>query len=238
MQSTYFQRSIMMRLLKTIFCILLFFSLSAKTVYSQTVNWASLQNGHRHIVNAHAGFDYSINYGVAGSYQLPLQMPILLSIDFSMPVGEQMLDDFKTKIGGQARLYKINNFQFSASVYGIYRRYENPLARLQNFGSEMSGVIGYYTPRWFIAGEFGFDKAIVTHFKHSEAFKDDIYSEVKNGWYEPATGGNFKYGLQTGYSFSSSDIILKLGRVITQDFKTKPTLPFYGELSYNFKISK
>ncbi len=235
MNRIYFQSSKMMKFTKLIFLLPICLSLLGKTAYSQTINWASLQGEHRHIVNVHAGFDYAFNYGVAYSYQLHSQMPILLNLDFSKPVGEKILDDFKTKIGGQARLYQINNFQFSASLYGIYRRYENPLARLQNFGSEMSGVVGYYRPKWFVAGEFGFDKANVTRFKHSSMFREN-FPAVKDGWYEPATGGNFRYGLQAGYSLKSNDIILKFGQVITQDFKTKPTLPFYGELSYNFKI--
>jgi hypothetical protein len=225
-----------MKLTKAIFLIL-FFSGSFKIAHSQTINWASLKDEHKHIVNPHAGFDYAFNYGVAYSYQVQTPMPVLLNVDFSTPVGEIFLDDFKTKIGGMVRVYKVNDVQFSASLYGIYRRYENTLARLQNFGSEMTGVIGYYKPTWFVAGEFGFDKAIVTHFKHSNLFKEN-FPAVKDGWYQPATGGNFKYGFQAGYSFRSSDIMVKVGRVITQDFKTNPTIPFYAEIGYNFKMTQ
>ena len=45
---------------------------------------------------------------------------------------------------------------------------------LLNFGSDMSGIIGYYRAHFFVAGEAGFDKAIVTHFKHSENTKISI----------------------------------------------------------------
>ena len=31
----------------------------------------------------------------------------------------------------------------------------------------MGVTAGYYQRKWFVAGEAGFDKAIVTHFKHS-----------------------------------------------------------------------
>ena len=61
---------------------------------------------------------------------------------------------------------------------------------LANFGSDLSSTIGYYKPKWFVATEVGFDKAIVTHFKHSDLFKEH-FPDVKDGWYEPATGGNF-----------------------------------------------
>lgn len=70
-------------------------------------------------------------------------------------------------------------------------------------------VIGLYKTRWFVAGETGFDKAIVTHFKHSDLYKENS-PLVQDGWYQPATGGNFYYGVQTGYSFKTADLTLKL----------------------------
>jgi hypothetical protein len=214
--------------------ILCVFSIQA---FSQSVNWASLKSEQKQILNINAGWDYGLVFGAGYSYQLKTKLPVLLNITYSFPSGKKLFDDFKTKIGGLIRLYSISNFQFSASIHGIYRRYENPLVRLQNFGSEMTGVVGYYKPKWFVAGEVGFDKAIVTHFKHSQSFKNNIYANVKDGWYEPATGGNFKYGIQAGYSFKGSDIIVNIGKVLTQDFKTTPLIPYYLQLGYNYKIN-
>jgi hypothetical protein len=216
-----------------VFVALLFFI--TKESHSQSINWGSLKNNQKHIFHVNAGFDYGVVYGIGYSYQFKSKLPALLNISYSLPSGGKLFDDFKTKIGGQVSLYRINSFQFSASVHGIYRRYENPLVRLQNFGSELSGVIGYYKSRWFVAGEFGFDKAIVTHFKHTTEFKAD-FPQVKDGWYEPSTGGNFSYGLQTGYSFNRSDLTLKLGKVLTEDFKTKPSIPYYFQLGYNLRL--
>ena len=64
------------------------------------------------------------------------------------------------------------------------------------------------------------------------------FPDVKNGWYQPATGGNFSYGLQTGLSFASVDALFRVGKVVTQDFKTSPTIPFYAEIGTNIKINK
>ena len=104
-----------------------------------------------------------------------------------------------------------------------------------NFGSDLSATAGYYKPKWLVAGEFGFDKALVTHFKHTNAFREN-FPEVKDGWYQPATGGNFYYGVQAGYSFGANDITLNAGKVIQQDFKTEPTIPFYVQIGYNRKF--
>ena len=96
----------------------------------------------------------------------------------------------------------------------------------------MGIVAGYYKPKWFVAGEAGFDKAIVTQFKHKDLYKQNFPS-VKDGWYEPATGGNFYYGLQTGLSFRRNDIYLKAGKILAEDFSTKPMVPFYLQFGYN-----
>ena len=116
-------------------------------------------------------------------------------------------------------------------MQGIFRRYESEYVRLVNFGSEFSTAIGYYKPRWYTAAEFGFDKAIITHFKHDNTIRE-YYPEIQDWWYIP-TGGNFFYGLQVGYSFKSCDLYLKGGKTITQDFKTTAMIPFYVNVGFN-----
>jgi hypothetical protein len=209
--------------------------LSFTNIFSQTINWESLKIEQRHILNVNAGWEYSFVYGIGYGYKLKTKIPIIIEASYSFPSGETIFDDFKTKIGGQTNFYTINNFHFNASIHGSYRRIENTLAVLQNFGCDISTTIGYYKPKWFLAGEFGIDEAIVTHFNHSDTY-NEVYPDVKNGWYEPTTGGNFNFGIQTGYSFNRSDLTLRLGKVITQDFKTLPLIPFYVQLGYNYKL--
>lgn len=205
--------------------------------FSQTINWNNLKKDQKHILHASAGLDYGLNFGAGYSYQLKSKWPILLGVEYSFPSGSDLTDDFKTKVGGQIRIARLNNFHFSARMEGIFRRYNNQNAvRLLNFGSDFAAAIGYYKTKWFVAGEAGFDKAIVTHFKHADSFKESFPS-VQDGWFEPSTGGNFNYGLQAGYSFSNSDISLKAGKLLSQDLKTKPFIPFYVKLGYNIRLA-
>jgi hypothetical protein len=199
------------------------------------MNWKALGES-KHIVNVGFGWDHSLSYSIGYAYQFKFKKPLILNANFSIPSGDNLVDDFKTKIGGQLVVLNNENLKGSVSLHGIFRRYENPLVRLVNFGSEMKGVFGYYKTNYFVAGEFGFDKAIVTHFKHSELFKDNVYAEVTDGWHQPSTGGNFNYGIQTGYSFSRYDLTLNIGKVVTQDFKTAPLIPFYFMLGFNYKL--
>jgi hypothetical protein len=222
-----------MKTMKLIMSIAIAICVTNKTM-AQNINWAGMNAKQRHIVNIHAGWDYGMVLGIGYGYQLNTKMPLVLHANYSFPSGKNLADDFKTKIGGTIQLYKAGDFAASARVEGIFRRYQNTDARLLNFGSEMSAIAGYYKKKWFAAGEFGFDKAISTHIKHSDSYKGN-FPGAKDGWYVP-TGGNFHYGLQGGYSFKGSDINLKIGKTVSQDFKTTPIIPWYFELGFSYKF--
>lgn len=203
--------------------------------HAQSINWAGLKEEDRHLLNLNVGIDYGVIYGVGYGYQLKSKLPVIFNAEFSIPSGNRFFDDFKTKIGAHVKLLEVSNIGVSVNVNGVFRRYANTLVRLSNFGATANVIIGYYGPKWYVNGEFGFDKAIVTHFKHKDAYKSN-FPEVKDGWYEPSTGGNVQCGMQVGYSFNHSDVYLKGGKTIAQDFKTSPTIPIYMQLGYNLKL--
>lgn len=223
-----------MKTIKTLISLVWLLSISNKSK-SQTINWNSLEDS-KHIISTGFGWDYSVSYHLGYAYRPKTKTAILLIGNFTAPSGEKLINDFKTKIGGQFLLLNKSKLKGSIALNGIFRRYENPLVRIQNFGSELKGTFGHYRPKYFMAVEVGFDKAIVTQFEHSETFKETIFPVIKDGWYEPATGGNFQFGIQTGYSLNKSDIIFNIGMVRTQDFKSTPLIPYYLMLGYNLRI--
>ncbi len=208
----------------------------AHSAYSQTINWNSVNT--KHLVSVGMGWDYSLNYSIGYAYQLETSIPVLLNGNFSIPSGKDLFDDVKLKSGVQILLLNQSRFKGSVTINGIYRTYKNPLVQLHNFGTELKGTCGFYKSKWFVAAEFGFDKAIVTHFKHSDSFKKAAFAEVKDGWYEPTSGGNFLYGIQTGWSFQKSDITFNIGKVATENFKSTPLIPYYLMLGFNYKIGQ
>nr|WP_315171795.1 hypothetical protein [uncultured Flavobacterium sp.] len=210
------------------------FFLIVTNTFSQNINWRSLSKLQKHIISLNVGLDYGAVIGLGYGYQLNTKLPIVLNTEFSIPFGEKVIDDFKTKLGIQIEVLKIGEFSTTIKANGILRRFENDNARFLNFGSEFSAISGYYKSEWYVAGEFGFDKAIVTNIKHSDIMKE-YYPEIKNGWYIPS-GGNYFYGIQSGYSFGRNDMNLKIGSLITQDFKTTPNFPYYMQLGINRKL--
>lgn len=202
----------------------------ATSVCAQTLNWQAFQPEQKHLVHLQTGWDYGLNFGVGYARKFNTRWPVLANIEYSFPAGERVFDDFKVRIGGQVEVLRASGFSFTAKIYSPIRRYKNSMVSLFNFGGEVSGVVGFYRRKWFVAGELGFDKAIATHVKHSQRALDN-YAGLESGWYVP-TGGNWFYGLQTGFSFGGNDIALKVGKVTSQGWKTEPFVPYFAQLAY------
>ena len=217
-----------------LFALVTLASVCFTSAAAQNINWRSLQPGQKHIINLNAALDNSTSIGIGYGYHFNTKMPLVLSAQYSMPFGNNVFDDFKTKLGAQLNVLELQNVLVTLHAYGIIRRYENSLASMFNFGSEFATTVGYYKKTWWIAGDFGFDKAIVTNIKHSEIMKE-YNPGIQSGWYIP-TGGNFIYGLQGGYSFSKSDVSLKISSTMAQDFNTKPMVPYYAQVGWNWRF--
>ena len=175
-----------------------------------------------------------MNFGAGYGRKFDTKLPVLANIEYSFPSGERLFDDFKVRIGGQVEVLRMGGFSATVKAYCPIRRYENSLATLFNFGGEFSGVAGFYKQKWFVAGEFGFDKAIATHVKHSQRALEN-YSGLQNGWYVP-TGGNYFFGVHTGFSFGASGITMKVGKVVTQDFEATPLVSYFAQLAYQHRF--
>ncbi|MBV6443519.1 MAG: hypothetical protein DYG98_00950 [Haliscomenobacteraceae bacterium CHB4] len=213
----------------TILAIIALFGIAASAC-AQTINWQAFQPEQKHLVYLQTGWDYSMNFGAGYGRKFKAILPVVANIEYSFPSGERMFDDFKVRIGGQVEVIRRGSFSFTAKAYSPIRRYENNLASLFSFGGEFSGVAGLYKQKWFVAGELGFDKAIATHIKHSPAALDNNPG-LQTGWYVP-TGGNWFYGVQTGYYFHANGISLKAGKMVSQGFKNAPFIPYYLQLAY------
>lgn len=203
-------------------------------IQSQTINWNTLGLNSKYIISLHFGIEHGLTYGFSIGYQINSKHPAIIDLGYSSPLGKNNFDDLKVKIGGQLSVYQNKNFQILTSTFAVFRRYENEYGRIVNFGGDFSAGGGYYSANWFIANEIGFDKAIITNFKHKKFYKEN-FPQAKGGWYEPTTGGNFYYGFQTGASMQQTDIYLKLGKMLTQNFKAKPLIPFYGSVGISIK---
>lgn len=204
---------------------------------SQNLNWSIIQEDHQNLIYVNFGYDFGMTAQVGYGRIIHAFRPIVLTADYSFPMGENLFDDFKTKLGGQISVLEKNNFILSAKVYGIFRRHQTSLVRMASFGSELAALAGYYKSTWHVAGEFGFDKSTITNLKHSEITREN-YPSVTDGWYIPS-GGHFFYGIQGSMALGKSkdlEISVRVGATNAQSKDENAILPYYTQLGLTWKL--
>jgi hypothetical protein len=137
--------------------------------------------------------------------------------DYGVAAARMDTRDFRVRVGTQTSLVRWGSLHLTGSATFITRGTENSIYHGLNFGSDFTGTFGTYRQGWFAAGEFGFDKAIVTHLTHTDWYRTYFYPDAKDGWYIDA-GGTFHYGLAGGVSFGRTDLIGRFGWRRTEDF--------------------
>lgn len=204
--------------------------------FAQNINWQTINENQKEIVYLNFGYDFGMTTQLGYGYLLNTSKQILLTADYSFPMGNDLFDDFKIRLGGQMPVFKKNNFVVSVKLLGITRRHETSLVRMYGFGSEFSILGGIYKPKWHLAGELGFDKSIITHLKHTDQMRDN-FPEIIDAWFIPS-GGQFYYGIQGSKTIRQHlELSLRLGAINAQSDDENPLLPFYGQLGFIWKFS-
>lgn len=158
--------------------------------------------------------------------------PFQLTGDVGLAAAHLDTHDFRARIGTQTTLLTAGAMRLTGSATFITRGTENTLYRALDFGSDFTATLGAYRHGWFAAGEFGFDKAIITHLTHSAWYRDHYYAAAKDGWYLNA-GGVFHYGVTTGLSLGRMELSLRAGWRKTENFKDLVS-PVYGGVGVGF----
>lgn len=161
--------------------------------------------------------------------------PVILGLDYSFPMGSDLVDDFKVRFGGQIEIVEIDGFSATIKISSNFRRYQTELVRIASFGSDLGVLAGYYKPTWSIGGEFGFDKSITSHLRHSDIMRA-IFPAIRDGWYVPL-GGHYYYGLQASKTIGESfDLSLRLGATEAQGSDENAVLPLYLQLGLGMRF--
>lgn len=215
--------------MKTAITILMITMAVSEFSASQNVNWRSLRDDQNNLVQFNFGYDYGVTAGMGYARTFSAIRPVLLGLDISLPMGNNLSDDFKVRLGGQIEIVEIAGFAATVRVASVFRKYHNDFVNIASFGSDFGIVAGYSAPTWSIGGEFGFDKAITSHLKHAAIMKE-MFPDIKDGWYVP-TGGNYYYGLAAGKTLGETyDLSLRLGATRAQGNDENAILPMYLQL--------
>lgn len=221
--------------MKTVVKTLLVAAALAEAAYSQNINWRSLREDQRNILQFTMGYDFGATAQLGYNRAFTLIRPVVVGVDLSVPMGDVLVDDFKARIGGQVEVVDVGGFSLTAKISSPFRRYQTQMVRIVSFGADLGLVAGYYRSTWYAAGEFGFDKSVATYLKNSDVMKA-YYPAIRDGWYVP-TGGNFYYGIQGGKTIGDTfEVSLRLGATYAQFDDENAVLPYYAQLGLGMRF--
>lgn len=154
--------------------------------------------------------------------------PVQFAGDVGIVAAKMDTRDFRATARAFTSILNWRSLHLTGSTSFVTRGTNNSIYRGFNFGADLTSTIGIYRALWFVAGEFGFDKAIITHVTHSKWYRTYFYSDAHDGWYLNA-GGTFHYGLAGGIAFGRTELLLRYGALCTEDFGHL-TPPMYASL--------
>ena len=202
---------------------------------SQSINWRAVREDKPNIVQLNAGYDFGVTTQLGYYRTFTMIKPAMVGLDFSLPMGNSLLDDFKVRLGGQVEVVEFHGFSAAIKISSVFRRYQTELVRIVSFGSDFAVLAGYCTPTWSVGGEFGFDKSITSQIKNSEIMRA-YFPAIKDGWYVP-TGGHYYYGIQGGKTIGESfDLSLRLGATRAQFDDENAVLPLYLQMGLGMRF--
>jgi hypothetical protein len=138
------------------------------------------------------------------------------------------ISDARARITTTTSLLRWGSVHLTGSASAVARHTDNAIYRAVSIGADATASLGFYRPGWFVAGEFGKDKSIVTHVKHTDLYRETFYENAKDGWYLDA-GGYYRYGFAGGFAIGPVEIAGRAGWQKTEDWN-EMTTPNYVSL--------
>lgn len=173
----------------------------------------------------------SLGFGAVGTL---MDHDFRLSLEMGVVSAKMDAKDNRTRLGIQTSLLKWRSMNLTGSATAVVRGTENTIYRGINFGADVSGSLGVYRPRWFVAGEGGLDKAIITHVKMTDWYRTNWYADAKDGWYLDA-GGTYHYGLAGGVTVRRAEAMVRLGFLKTERYNQMQP-PVYASVGIGFGL--
>lgn len=140
--------------------------------------------------------------------------------------------DFRVRLGVHTSLTHWRSLHLTGAATAITRGTDNVIFRGLNFGADLTGTIGVYRRGWFAAGDFGKDKAVITHITHSDWYRTHHYADAKDGWYLDA-GGTWHYGVAAGMTLGRLEMAGRFGWQRTEDYNDA-TPPMYVSVGVGY----
>jgi hypothetical protein len=205
--------------------------LSAQVV----VNQAALDDARPNMLHLTTGVEYGFVAGIGYSRGFAIgDRRLLLSGTVVAPWAEADADDYDARIGASIDIVARDRLRLIGGLGGGMRVTANVMSRMKSVGADGVLIGGYWTRRWFVASEGGYDGAIATRIEHSDEFRETVYADARDGWYVDS-GANIRLGVTGGVSFRRYDAGLRAGTPRDREGRSH-LLPGYATLGLNVRF--
>jgi hypothetical protein len=175
--------------------------------------------------------------GYTQSFSIPaIKRDLTLIADFAVPIFLPDLKDYQLQVGsripviGYKGLELVNRLNLKLSGNQTWMFYATGLSL------EEGVLLGYFHPRFFVAGEFDYTKFLVTYYQHTDEYRERYFENAQDGWYAN-TGGIFTVGVQTGFSIGKHlELGLRVGVFKTERWNSPNASPALANLTVNYRL--
>lgn len=188
------------------------------------------------VVYLNLGLDPTFIAGAGYAQSVPIpavNRNLTLVGDFAVPVFLPDLKDYQLQAGTRIPVIGFDNWQLVNRLNLKLTGNQNWMHYATGFSIEEGVLLGYFHPRFFVAGEFDYTKFLVTYYQHTDEYREEIYEDAVDGWYFN-TGGMLTAGLQGGFSIGRLEFGLRAGVFKTEKWNSPSASPFCANLTVNY----
>ena len=189
-------------------------------------------------VSIATGLDYSI-LPVTVSYMHGVNMfnykfPLNAGLDVTVPIFAFDLNDIRVRILTETTFLRSKNFEIRGGIDPLFVNEKMDTETMSSLGMDFHIFTGATNDRWNYGLEATYNKIFSTHITHTDIYKDNVFEDVKDGWYK-GTASNIKIGVLLNRRIKKFDIFFRAGYSGTGQFNLYLFVPnIYSNIGVRF----
>lgn len=201
--------------------IIIFISIIFFGIQSEAQDRSGILGAKEQSVGIATGLDYSImplqlsyNRGFdIGKYKYPFAA----GADVTIPVFSFDLNDIRIRITTAMTFLRKRNFEIRGGIDPVFVNLKMETERMSSLGADFHVFTGFTNDKWNTGAEFLYNKMFSTHIKHTDKYRENVFSGAVDGWYKN-TAANIRIGIIVNRSINNFDVYIKAGSSTTGKF--------------------
>lgn len=195
----------------------------------QNLQWSSDEEQSAHSLYASLGYEFGLVSRLGYGRHINASIPIAVAVDYSMPMGKGVMDDFQLRLGAELKLYQKKAFLVSGWSYFSFKRYETALVHISSIGADIGLNLSHVRGPWTFSVQYMRTTSIASKLKHGSVMKDS-YPAIRDGWYG-ATSAQSMYGGRVNRAFANGfSLSFDMGSTNARRQDIDALLPYYTRI--------